>query len=112
MAISIVPGENLIHRFNLKKPNGSSLVLSTDLVSCSVQIIQKNNTLATYTYPDSNLRQGDTTSQLELEVPAALTSAFVKGDVIAKLTINAVDAEFEVDSGQIEIVEKTIATVK
>jgi hypothetical protein len=112
MAVSIVPGENLIHRFNLKKPDGSNLVLGTDLVSCTVQIIHKNNVIDTYTYPDANLREGAFNYQLELELPTALTSTLTKGDITARLTINAVDTEFEVDSGQVEIVDKVIATIK
>lgn len=111
MALSIKAGENFLVRFNLLKKDGSALVIATDLISAVAEIKQNGKIIETLTYPAANLRVGETSNQLEIEVTQATSDLFTGGDITVKITVVATDAEFDTEEEQKKVYEKLVAKV-
>lgn len=104
-------GENVIIRRNLLKSDGTALLLST-VSSLSVNLVQDGVVVEAYTYPSTYLRQGTSTSQLELEISTAVSNSFKKGKVTMKVTITFANVEFDAEGLQRDIIEEAILNVK
>lgn len=110
MALKIAKGENFLVRFNLKQKDGTALLLSS-LTSMSVDILQNSKVIESLTYPSANLRQGETTSQAEVEVRTVTSNKFSKGNVFLKTTIVAPDSDFDTEEAQTKVDERVVAQV-
>lgn len=96
--MSAIIGENHIVRVSLFQTDGTTPLLLTDLVAKSVKIIQHNKTLATYVFgTDAEIRQGTTTSEIEIEIKKVVSEQFRRGKVFIELTLDRTDADFDVD---------------
>lgn len=111
MALRIKTGENFIVRLDLKDKDGSNLLLSS-LVSMGVDVKQNGSVLESMTYSSTNLRQGETTSQAEIEVRTTTSAKFKKGNVYLKVTVVAPDSDFDTESNQTKIEEILVAQVE
>ena len=101
--MKIISGENLILKINLFQSNGTTPLLISSTHSI-VARIKQTSTIATYTYGTSpQIRQGDSTSQIEIEITQALSALLKKGSVYVQLEIEFENAEFEVDDYQKDI---------
>lgn len=115
MALQIYPGENLMIRLNLIKKDGTPLVISTDLNSCTISLKQNGRVIETYTYPtpaNDYLRVGETTSQMELEITSAITAPLTKGALSIFVEVNADDTDFDEALTQDKKSDMLIATVR
>lgn len=96
-------GENLIIRIVLTQQNGNPLNLS-DLISLKAEIVQLRRTVVTYILgEDAEIREGNTANEVEIELIKAVTSKLRFYPVSVKLTIEAPNAEFEVDPYQVDV---------
>ena len=101
--MTIYSGENVIVKINLFQSDGATPLLLSSLQSLVVRIKQ-STVLATYTLGTNNqVRQGDSTSQLEIEITQALSAILKKGQVYAQLEMQITNDEFEVDTYQKDI---------
>ena len=101
--MTIYSGENVIVKINLLQGDGATPLLLSSLQSLVVKIKQ-STTLATYTLgTNEQVRQGDSTSQVEIEITQALSDTLKKGQVYAQLEMQIANAEFEVDTYQKDI---------
>lgn len=103
-----IKGENKIIKINLFQINGVTPLLVSSLSYAQVKIVQYNKTLATYLYgTDAEVRQGDSTSQLEVELKKSVADLLKDGIVYVRLTMELSNAEFTVDTVQrdIQIIE-------
>lgn len=107
----IQKGENVIIRRNLLKADGSALLLA-QITSLSVAIIQDGYVIETLTYPGTHIRQGESTSQLELEISTTNSNKFKKGKVNLKYTLIFANIEFEAEGIQKDIIEENVLNVK
>lgn len=82
----IAQGENALIRRNLKKADGTDLLLAS-LTTLTADIIQNGVVIESLTYPSAKLRQGATTSQAALEVSTTVSAQFHKGRVEVKWTL-------------------------
>lgn len=104
-------GENVLIRRNLQKADGSNLLLS-EVSSIVAAITQDGYVIDTLSYPSTYLRQGDSTSQLELEITTATSDRFKPGKVIVKYTIIFANPEFEGEGIQKDIIVEHTLNVK
>ena len=96
---TILKGENILVRRNLLQADGTTPLLVSSLTLAKATIIQFGTPLQTYTLnTNAELRQGTTTSQLELEIKKTLSATFAKGDIIIEWEIEINIAEFDVDT--------------
>jgi hypothetical protein len=93
-----IRGENYLVRIDMLQSDGETPLLLSACESISVKVIQGSVTLASYVYgTDPEVRQGESTSQLEVEITKAVSQKFRTGSVYLKLTVQETDAEFVVD---------------
>lgn len=110
-------GENAIIKRNLFASDGTTPLLLSSLALLHAQVIQNGRVLATYIYlPTPNpvhpeIRQGTSTSQIEVEITTALSEDFREGAVTMKLIMEQVNGEHEVDGELRDIDEFEIFTV-
>jgi hypothetical protein len=115
---TIKRGENAIIQRNLFASDGTTPLLLSSLSLLHAEIIQYNVVLATYVYlPTPNpvqdeIRQGSSTSQIEIEIKKELSLLFKEGDVSMKLIMEQTDAEYESDTVLRDIDESVIFTVE
>lgn len=101
--MTIISGENLILKVNLFQSNGTTPLLISSTHSI-VARIKQTSTVATYTYSISpQIRQGDSASQIEIEITQSLSALLKKGSVYLQLEIEFENSEFEVDDYQKDI---------
>lgn len=106
----IAQGENALIRRDLKKSDGTALLLST-LTTFTAEIIQGGNVIELLTYPSAKLRQGTTTSQAELEVTTDVSAKFRKGRVEVRWTLIAPSVIFTSEDIQKDIITEDILDV-
>lgn len=106
----IAKGENALIKRNLKKADGTDLLLA-DTTLLKAEVIQNGSVLETITYPHARLRQGDTTSQVVLEINTTLSNMFTVGRVAVRWTIQIVSAVFSSELLQKDIITKDVLTV-
>jgi hypothetical protein len=107
----ITQGENCIIRRNLKRADKTPLQLAeTSLLKA--EIIQDGTVLETLTYPVAKLRQGQTSSQAELEVTTDVTNKFRKGKVSVRWEIRINNAEFDVENFQSDKITEVVFDVR
>ena len=104
-------GENVLIRRNLKKADGTDLLLA-DISSLTVAIIQDGYVIEQLAYPSAYLRQGESTSQLELEISTTISGNFKTGKVTLKYTVVFPNTDFDAEGIQKDIVEEQALTVK
>lgn len=98
--MEIIKGENAIVRVALKQSNDSALLLS-DCTLIKAEIMQFDKVVATYTYgTDDQIRQGATTSEVEIEITKSLSTRLKGSAVDLRLTIETDNEEFEVDESK------------
>jgi hypothetical protein len=107
----ITHGDNALIRRNLKKVDKTDLLLE-DVTTLSVEISQNGTVIETIVYPHAKLRQGSTTSQVELEVTTDVSAQFVKGKVTAKWKIVVASEIFTSEDIQQSTKYETILDVK
>lgn len=101
--MTIYSGENLIVKVNLFQSDGSTPLLLSSLQSLVVKVKQ-TTVLATYTLgTNGQVRQGDSASQVEVEITQALSLLLKKGSVYLQIEMQVTNAEFEVDDYQKDI---------
>lgn len=111
-------GENALIRRNLLAVNGTTPILLSSLVFLHAHIIQYGRLFATFTYlptpsPVQNeIRQGESTSQIEVEITKELSLLFREGAVTMKLIMEQTDASFETDGELRDIDEFEIFQVE
>ena len=114
---TIKRGENAIIQRNLFASDGTTPLLLSSLSLLHAQIIQHGKVLATYIYlPTPNpvqaeIRQGTSTSNIEVEITKDLSDDFKEGSVTMKLIMEQTDAEYAVDGQLRDIDEFEIFTV-
>lgn len=100
MAILKIGGNTLIER-SLFRIDGTTPLLLSELVTIQAQIIQYGRLKATYTLKpvpaDPEIRQGSSTSAVEIEIKKELSETFRQGPVICRLFLEETDADFVVD---------------
>lgn len=93
-------GNTLIER-QLYRIDGTTPLLLSELVTIQAQIIQYNRLLASYTLKpipaDDEIRQGSSTSKVEIEITKELSAIFKEGPVMCKLILEETDEDFIVD---------------
>lgn len=115
---TIKKGENAIIKRNLFASDGTTPLLLSSLTALSAEIKQYNRVLATYVYsptPDPaqpEIRQGASTSQIEVEITVELSNKFREGPVTMKLIMGQTSAEYDVDEELRDIDEFEIFTVE
>jgi hypothetical protein len=107
----ITHGDNALIRRNLKKVDETVLLLA-DVTTLSAEISQNGSVIETLTYPHAKLRQGATTSQVELEVSTDVSAKFGKGKVTVKWTIVVASAIFTSEGSQKSTKYENILDVK
>ena len=101
----LIKGENALVKQNLLASDGTTPVLLSSLTYLSAQVIQFRRVLASYVYgTDAEIRQGDSTSQVEVEISEALSATFKEGLVTVRLTMDQADADFDV-SGELRDID-------
>lgn len=93
-------GNTLIER-QLYRVDGTTPLLLSELVTIQAQIKQYGRVLATYNLKpgtaDDEIRQGSSTSKVEIEITKELSDLFREGAVTCKLILEETDADFVVD---------------
>ena len=93
-------GNTLIER-NLFRIDGTTPLLISELVTIQAQIIQYGRLKATYTLKpapaDDEIREGSSTSTVEIEITKELSETFREGPVICRLFLEETDSDFVVD---------------
>ena len=94
-------GSNHLHEEQLYRNDGTTPLLLSELVTINCQIVQYRRVLASYNLKpgvvDDEIRQGSSTSILEIEITKELSATFKEGLVTAILNLEETDAEFIVD---------------
>ena len=106
----IEKGENALIRRDLKKVDGTDLLLST-LTTFTAEILQNGKVIETLTYPSTKLRQGSTTSQAELEITTTVSNQFRKGKVCVRWTLVAPSTVFTDEDIQKDIITEEVLDV-
>jgi hypothetical protein len=106
----ITQGENALVRRYLLKADGTPLLLA-DLTLLQADILQTGNIIETNTYPSAKLRQGVSTSQVELEVTTDISARFRKGRVAIKWTLQAPSLIFTAEDIQKDIITEDVFDV-
>jgi hypothetical protein len=106
----ITTGENAIIRRNLLKADGTVLLLSS-LTSLTAEIMQNGVVIESLSYPVAKLRQGASTSQIELEINTTTSAKFKKGRVNVRWTIVASSAVFTSEGSQKNIKSQEVLDV-
>lgn len=93
-------GNTLIER-QLYRVDGTTPLLLSELVTIQAQIIQYGRVIASYNLKpgvaDSEIRQGSSTSKVEIEITKELSVLFREGPVNCKLVLEETDADFITD---------------
>lgn len=109
-------GANTLYERQLYRTDGTTPLLISELVTIQAEIIQYGVVLATYTLKptpaDDEIRQGSSTSIVEIEITKALSDTFKEGAVNCKLILEETDAEFIVDGEFAAPVEFEMFTVE
>jgi len=94
-------GGNKLYEEQLYRDDGTTPLLLSELVTVNVQVIQYRRVLASYNLKpgtaDSEIRQGSSTSILEVEITKELSATFKEGPVSLKINMEETDAEFITD---------------
>lgn len=100
MSTTLRRGDNRIFRFPLTLVDGSTALPLSSLALLSAELKQGETTIDTYIFgTDAELRVGNTSNEIELEVTAAVTAALTKGTPLSAIFREHVaDAEFDADS--------------
>jgi hypothetical protein len=107
----ITAGENVLFKRDLKKADGSDLLLA-DLLSVEIEIYQGGSVLIKYAYgTDGQLRAGDTPHQIILEITPGLSDTLKQGKVAAKWTLKGENALFT-DGVQVDIIREELLDVR
>lgn len=115
---TIKVGENAIIKKNLFYEDGTTPLLIADLSLLKVELRQNNKVMAAYTYaptPDpvqGQVREGDTASQVEVELTKDVSSQLLPGVLSLRIIMEKVDAEFVVDSVLKDISEAVELTIE
>ncbi len=107
-----IAGENKIIKVNMKQEDETTPLLLADCDTITAKIVQSGSTYATYTYgTDPEIRQGDNTSQLEVELKASVSAKLRLGKVYLLVTAGIPESEFVVDPRQIDMKPIEIMTI-
>ena len=115
---TIKRGENAVIQRNLFASDGSTALLLSSLSYLVAEVRQFGVTLATYTYlptPDpvqGEIRQGSSTSNIEVEIVKAVSDLFLEGSVTMKLIMEQTGGEYDSDGELRDIAEFEIFTVE
>lgn len=91
-------GANKICTFTLFETDGSTPKPVSDFVTVVAMVIQYGRLLASYTLDtDDEIRVGDDTNIVEVEIDTALSETFREGIVTVKLRLDETDADFTED---------------
>lgn len=94
----LIRGGNKLHEQQLYRDDGTTPLLLSELSLLEVDIYQFDRLLATYIYgTDNEIRQGSSTSKVEIEITKELSTKFKEGLVKAKFRMEETDADFDVD---------------
>lgn len=94
--LTLQDSSNALIRRNLVQSDQVTPLLLSSCASIVVQLLRGTRVVATYTLGTSpEVRQGLTTSQLEVEVKSSLTQT--EGTITMEVLITITDSEFEVD---------------
>ena len=86
--IEIIRGETRLEKISLVNQTNGNPVLVETLTSVKVELYQNLNTFATYEYPSDQLRLGDSSNELFLEVTSVVSALFLPGIIRCKITIS------------------------
>ena len=98
---NITIGANTLIERQLYRVDGTTPLLLSELVTVQAQVKQYGKVFATYNLKpgdaDDEIRQGASTSKIEIEITKALSAQFKEGAVDIKLILEETDADFTVD---------------
>lgn len=110
-AEAIIRGENAIIQRDLKQQDGITDLPLASFSNLIVRLKAGTSTIKAYRYPSDVLRDGDTPSQLELEITEDISSTLPEGTITMEIAGTIVNAAFLVDSGQTDIYREEILVV-
>lgn len=103
--INIIKGENFVLRRDLQLADNSPLLVAT-LTELKADLIQNGVVIKNYTYPSSELRDGTTTSQIELEIKEATSLLLSPGMCQIRWYLKRPNAVFQADTFQKDIISE------
>lgn len=108
---SIIAGENQIVKVNLFQQDGVSALLLSSAAVVKASIRQARKVIAEFTYnEDDEIRQGDSDSQLLIEIDRNISRQFESGvNVDIYLTVEVANAEFTSDNQVQRDISKIVA---
>ena len=109
--IEIIRGETRLEKISLVNQTNGNPVLIETLTSVKVELYQNLNTFATYEYPSDQLRLGDSSNKLFLEVTSAVSDLFLPGIVRCKITISQPMINFTANPYAVDCIDYAIYKV-
>jgi hypothetical protein len=102
-------GANKLHEEQLYYSDGTTPLLLADLSLVRCELFQHGRLMASYalkpTHTDAEIRQGSSTSIVEIEITKELSATLYEGTLSAKLYLEKTDTDFVVDGEFAPIVE-------
>lgn len=113
MSEDLYKGENLLIETTFSDVFGNAIEYS-NITALEVTFKQGDSTVTTYTKSDPEIREGDVSTEVEIELKASVSNTLTIGRPLSiryKVTVS--NSDFDVDTSQVNIFERTIAeTVK
>ena len=109
--IEIIRGETRLEKISLVNQTNGNPVLVETLTSVKVELYQNLNTFATYEYPSDQLRLGDSSNELFLEVTSAVSNLFLPGVIRCKITISQPMINFTANPYAVDCIDYEIYKV-
>lgn len=98
---TIYPGETRIIERNLFQADGVTALLVSSLLSASAELRQGDTVITTLVKgTNAEIRQGTTTSKLEVELTSAITSLLSPGTLSIRWKLSVANSEFTVQPSQ------------
>jgi hypothetical protein len=107
----IAQGENVLVRRDLKRVDGSDLLL-IHVAILQAEIIQEGSVIEILSYPSPRLRQGLLPNQVELEIVTDTSNRFKKGRVAIRWTIVCDSTLFLAERIQKDIITEDVLDVR
>lgn len=95
----LIRGGNKLHEQQLYRDDGTTPLLLSELSLLAVDIYQYGRLLDSYELGvDPEIREGSSTSKVEIEITKELSARFREGLVKARFRMEEDDADFDVDT--------------
>lgn len=107
----ILRGETRLDRILLVNQSSGNPILIETLTSIKVEIYQNLVTHAIYTYPCSELRLGDSSNEILIEIKSDISQKFLDGFVRCKITLSQPSLSFPANPYAVDCIEYVICNV-